>query len=281
MGLLLEQGYPPSDGDLILRYAEIEERAIKKITKSEVTGNSLLIDRKLETRYSISAQGHIRNSPAGVFLADAIAKLQDGEPNLVCQTPEFLHFTLAETIYNQEGRKAAGIKAQDAQKYHHALREYLPDHDPIQLSLYRLLPTLDPPLNGLQTASIVASFLSGGDTTIFQIRHELGDAVERGGLPFSARLGLIRILFVTLGRFAKEPTRVGETNPILEMLDEINSRINDEAAIVDSIQLISTAASYLHSGYHVFLSPAIPLRLNRRINEPVRFLRPWQMGYQG
>lgn len=270
-------GSYPTNASLKERYLEIERSAIAGINDGKVVGNPIFSNPLSDTRYSLCAQGLIHGTPAHPVLLSSIERLAGVEPSLKFQPAEFLHFTLAEVAYNNQGREAAGINAQKALRYHQAIKDHLVSfEEPLNLRLFRIFPTLDPSSNETHTASLVSAFLSD-DERIFRLREEIKHAVEKTALSFSARLGMIKVLFITLGRFEKPPTFNYGGYPFLSKLQEINDHLSTTiTAPIDAIQLISTATSYPYSHGHVFIEPPIPLQRSLRTDTAVNMLRPWQ-----
>lgn len=277
-----EEDYP-TDEQLIATYNEIESKAVKAINGGRVGGNPLLKQSNLERRYSLCAQGLIYGSEAHQFLTEAINQLAGQEPNIKYQPPKFLHFTLGEVVFvepytqqKQKPRVLAGVDADVARTYHQALREELSHYqNPIELNLYQVFPSLDRAIGDRQSISVVAAFLTGDEPNVFRLRSDINASVKISGLNLSSRLGPIKVLFVTLGRFIDSPDYFGDKVPFLKVLDNINEAIPEKCpAQIDSVQLISTATSYIGSEGHVFVDP--PIRLNNlyRSRQPVRFLRP-------
>lgn len=268
----------PSDQELIERYRGIESKANQAIKAGQVIGNPMLRGLVPDTRYSISAQGYIRRSLASRFLIDAITDLRCIEPSTKSVEGAFLHLTLQEAFYNPRGRAHSGVKAERASEYYCALRQNLPDHDSVRLKLDPVFPTLDAPLPGfdLPSVSVVGAFLTEGDNAIFQIRDDIAASIQQANLPFAARLGTIKVIFVTLGRLVNPPTEAGK--PLLKTLDDINKNIPKGChALIDSIDLISTTRiSYPYPYGHVFMSPPISLNTDRRSDGPMRFQTPSQ-----
>ncbi len=269
----------PSDQELLKRYRDIASGATATIEAGQVTGNPLLRGLIPDTRYSISAQGYIQGSPASRFLKDAITDLRGVEPTIKFVDETFLHLTLQEAIYSPFGRVLSGVTAKRATEYYCALRQNLPDYpDPISLKLDRVFPTLDAPLPGFDknSVSVVAALLTENDDAIFKIRDEIAASIQQADLPFAARLGTIKVIFVTLGRLTNPPTDAGK--PLLETLDDINKNIPQDChALIDSIDLISTTKiSYPYPFGHVFMSPPISLNAAMRSNGPMKFQTPSQ-----
>lgn len=220
----------------------------------------------------------ILGSPAHELLVNAMNVVGSIQPGFIAQPKEFLHITLSEVAYHEEGRKFTQVNRQSAVEYHQALTNNLPDHpNPIGLVLHRIIPTLDPKVGDTATASLVGAFLTGGDSSIYDIRSQIRQSVELNQLNYSARLGQIRVLFVTLGRFSETPMRTKSGVALLIALEELNSNIPaNTPAEIRELQLISTATSYPLSNGHVFIDPAIDLSKPQRSEKLIRLLNPRQ-----
>lgn len=262
----------PTNQILLERYKQAEQSAIDAIKEGRVKANPNFTYPSPLKDYSICAQGHIFGTPAHTILVKAMGTIKKAEPNLRLQPEGFLHFTLQEVAYHREGRKHTQVNAIAAMSYHQALNQYLPDYEPINLALQRIFPTLDPSENEFHTASLVASFLAE-DHTVFKLREDIKKTVEKAELPFNSRLGTIKVLFVTLGRFVEPPTLIERNYPLLDALEYVNKLPKNIKATIDRVQLISTATSYPFSDGHVFIEPEINLARNLR---PHQFLTPEQ-----
>lgn len=273
----------PTDTQLLETYQSIEQASNAALVNGEVTGNPILTGQVPDTRYSVCAQGYILGSPASDFLETAINKLQQAEPSIRFVDPDFLHLTLQEVVYSPIGKRPVGqrgaiVDAARAKAYYKALRDGVPSNPNIELKLHRVFPTLDAPINdsNLRSASVVASFLTEGDDTLFKIREDIGNAVTDANLPFSARLGTIKVIFITLGRLTQPPYLSDRNIPLLNVIADINRLIpNGSKAIIRDIQLISTTpVSYPYPNGHVFLYPPIDFDRSTRSDQQMEFLRP-------
>lgn len=227
-------------------------------------GNPILTGQLPDTRYSLAAQGYINGSDAGKFLGRMIDQLEEAEPTISFVPKNFLHLTLGEVAYNPNGRKSSVITAGTAKQYYQALNNRLPRSDkPLRLKLHSIFPTLDLPIEGTnkRSASIVSVFTTEGDEMIYQIRDGIRTSVQEEGLEFSARLGVIRVIFITLGRLTQPPFIREDYIPLLDSLQRVNEQIpNNCFAQIDNIDLISTTpVSYPYPWGHVFMDPKISL----------------------
>jgi len=287
--MVAEQPFYPSDQDLVKTYTDIESSAREAINKGLVTDNPILIGQMADTRYSMATEGSINGSPASVFLQSAMDKLQQAEPSIKFADNHSLHLTIQEVLYTPEGiRKSIGPTnspladlRQSLQAYHQALLQNLAaNYDPIRLTLRRIIPTLDIPLpnSDFRSASIVASFLTGEDQSIYEIRADIRDAVKKAGLPFSARIGSIKVIFITLGRTTHSPTRIGDRVPLLETIDVINNQIPENCtAAIKNIDLFSTTSvSYPYPYGHLYAWPPIALNRVDQLDDEFCVIRPSQ-----
>lgn len=281
----------PSDDDLIKTYIQIEESARDAFQSGQVVGNPFLAGEAVDTRYSICAQGLINGSKASVFLQNSIDLLKAVEPTIEFVDPHSLHLTFQEVCYTPKGIrdyvKEAGSPLKNVidslRLYHKAISNKLPSYDPIRLRLLRVFPTLDAPIpnSDSRSASIVASFLTDSDPSIYRIRRDIGTAVTNSGLPFNSRLGAIKVIFFTLGRLRQSPTIEEEGLPILRAIDKVNEEIPSNCfASIENIDLISTTSvSYPYPYGHLYAWPPIALDINGRIdglNKEFKVLRPSQ-----
>lgn len=132
-----------------------------------------------------------------------------------------------------------------------------------------------------RSTAVVGAFLTGGNNEIFKTRKMVGLAVVDAGLDFIERpgVGFIRVIFVTLGRFAETPKIIDDGSiPLLEVIEDINKNIPFKCeAVIDSILIdSSTAINYFDPRGYAFLWPPISFDKNKRPVEPPRFLTPDQ-----
>lgn len=153
----------PTDNELKDRYAQIEATAVEVIRSENAVGNPVVQPGNKDERYAISVDGQIGNSPANEFLGKVISQLAEVEPSFVVNPEESLHATFTEIIHKEKGRKTETITegaeptdetskippviALTARSYYKALQEYYPDSTPINLQLYKIMPTPDAPLD--------------------------------------------------------------------------------------------------------------------------------------
>lgn len=269
----------PSDEVLKERYEQIEATAVEAILTGEVVGNPLFQKVFRGDQWSISTQGFINGSSAGSFLEGAIRLLKNVEPNIDFLKPEFLHMSFTEVVYNRISRKKGGFSPQDVIKYHDVLlNNFTQQFDPVRLRLFKILPALDPPQNGLvgRTAVLVAAFLPEGNEAVFKIREEVIRSVEEAGLSTGSFYGgPPRVLFVTLGRFADSPVQSGGAVPLLEVIGEINKEISNYYTDYKDVKVISTSPlDYKAPRGHIEIWPPIALKKEGQIQADTKFLIP-------
>ncbi len=281
----------PTNTSLSNRYAEIEQRTTERIFSGRIAGNEFYLKPPLErwladTRYSISAQILLAGSPVQNFLFETVRKVKDVEPGFQKQPDESLHITLMELVNSTAGKKAAGVTADRLRKYHQALFQYLPDHHPVNFRLHRIFPTLDKAQEGQDPpVSLVASFLTDDNPTLFIVRNQFREAVdtyndgikdEKQRLKFKPGNPKIDVVLTTLGKFVKSPYHDGDT-PILDALRDLNQQIPniDGTLEFSRLNLITTATGYA-LGPYLLVEPAIHLEKAARIVEPIRLIRPSQ-----
>lgn len=280
----------PSDKVLMKRYQEIEQTSVKGIKEEQLVGNPLFKKIFRGNQWSIAAHGLVFDSSAGSFLSTAQKSLNE-VGNLIWVQPEFLHITFTEVVYHPKSRKAGGISPENVKSYHQALLNSFPQQfNPIKLRLCRIIPTLDPKLPGVegQTVSIVGAFITEGDDTIFRVKNEIIEAVRKANLSLNARLGgPPRVLFVTLGRFADAPLKIGGNFPLWDNIGELNQNLSQSLYTeIRDIKIISTSPlDYASPRGHIEVWPPIALRKADQIQASLRFLIPakrlWYHRLQG
>lgn len=247
----------PTDEELRDLYGKIETTAVGVIKSGKAVGNPFIKAGIKDTRYCISADAPIDASPIASFLAHAANQIAAIEPSFKAIPKELLHLTLTEMTHGESGRKGLGVKAAQAKGYYEALVSNYPSSKPIRLELLRIMPTPDAPPNPNSP-------------------EERSIAVVDAGLDFIERpgIGFLKVIFVTLGRFAEAPKREGETIPLLDKLGEINKNIPpDPKIIIDGIVVdSSTPINYFEPRGYTFLWPPIPLDKGKRTTNPPRFL---------
>ncbi len=275
----------PSDEVLKAGYQQIEAEAIAVINEEGVGGNLLLKDFFRGNRWSISTGGYVFNSPAGIFLTKAMEQIRVANPSLQGVPSEFLHLTFTELVYNNQAykdkgvpnyRKAIGVSPEDVMSYYNVLfNGFDRKFDPIRLCLYRLFPTLDAKLEGekKRTGTLVAAFLTDGDTTVFQVKDEIVRTVQEAGIGFSTQYGTpAKVLLVTLGRFIDPP------NPevLLPLLTDLNKQIGSGYRTdIRDIKIISTSPlDYKSPRGHIEIWPPIALNEEDQILANTKFLTP-------
>ncbi len=280
---LVEVEYP-SDQVLKERYAQIEDAARKVIVNRGLVGNPLLGQAFRGDRWSISTQGYVKGSDVGDFLEHAEDVLKTAEPGLDFIPPELLHLSFTEVAFDAKSRKAGGFSGKDVIAYHDAILAGFPRGlGALQLELYKIIPTLDPKLEGMegQTGAIVAAFLTGGDNNVFKIREGIISGVKQAGLATGSNYGgPPRVLFVTLGRFAQAPTREQSGIPVLNAIDQLNGEITPGIKTnIEKISIIETTpVDYKAPRGHIEIWPPLALNAADQIHEPVKLLRPRQRG---
>lgn len=279
----------PTDASLINKYAEIEQDATERILSGKVSENDFylqpLYKRLLaDTRYSISTQILLSGSPVYPFLTKALKEVKTVEPGFQNQPDKSLHITVMELVNSEVGKKAAGVTADGLRKYRQALFLYLPDHHPVNFRLYRIFPTLDKAPEGQNpTVSLVASFLTDDNPTLFMVRSQFEEVVdtynkgiedEKQRLKFNPGNPNIDVVLVTLGKFGESPYHNGHT-PILDTLRDINQQIPavDGTLEFSRFNLITTAIGYA-LGPYLLVEPAIYLEKAARIVKPIRLVIP-------
>ena len=273
----------PSDQVLKDRYADIETTAREIIEKGQLIGNPLLRETFRGDRWSISTHGYVKGSPAGDFLEHAENVLKIAEPGLDFIPPELLHLSFTEVAFDAKSRKAGGFSGADVIAYHDAILAGFPQSlGPLQLELYKIIPTLDPKQEGMegQTGAVVAAFLTGGDNKVFKIREGIISGVKQAGLATGSNYGgPPRVLFITLGRFAQAPART-DRNSCLNAIDKLNGEITPGMKThIDRISIIETTPlDYKAPRGHIEIWPPLALKAEDQIQGDVKLLRPRQRG---
>lgn len=183
----------PSDNELVERYNQIETTAVGVIESGNAVGNPAVQPGYKDKRYAISVDGQIGQSPANEFLGNTIVQLAAADPHFVVNPKESLHITFTEVIHKPEGRKTETdieeaqpdeegktpkippVVAATARDYYKALQERYPSAAPINLQLYKIIPTPDAPLDPKhpekRSIAVVAAFLTGDREDIFRTRQ--------------------------------------------------------------------------------------------------------------
>lgn len=270
----------PSDEVLKERYAQIEETAKTAIHEGKVIGNPILNEIFRGDRWSISTQGFLKGSDTGDFLQQASKVLAAADPGLDLAPPEYLHVSFTEVAFDPTSRQASGLTSADVIKYHDAILANFPQGmPPLRLNLYRLLPTLDPKVEGVegQTGAVVAGFLTQGDEEMFKIREGINNAVHQAGLKTGSIYGgPPRVIFVTLGRFAEAPVKDGSRIPFLEALDQLNKDMHPGlTTYITQVRIISTTpVEYKTPRGHIEIWPPLALEKRHQLEGPTKFIRP-------
>lgn len=271
----------PSDEDLIHLYSDIENAAREAVARGKVIGNPML--EQQDARYGISVDALTTGSVVHLFLVSVLSQIKSVEPTAVCVAPDDLHMTQGEVYFSNVGRvvqKQKVITAQSLRRYYDAIRNNLSDFDPIRLKLFRIMPTLDTQLSDTDKRwmAVVAAFLTDDDPQIHKLRRDINSSVEKEGLEAQARLGVSKVLFVSLARLSKPPKTDNNAIPLLQVIDEANRNIPPDARLtVDKIYVRSTSTiSYVMPKGYVTLDPPILLNKGERSDMSPRFVRPSQ-----
>lgn len=244
--------------DLSKRYQEIEDRATEVIAGGKAVSNPLLTGELKDTRYSLAVVGFLKGS-VDVLLGDVSKKMQAVEPTIRFTTEGFRHITLGEVYFNPAGRRSSHIDAESARKYYDALLErFTTQKSSVAVELFRVFPAID---REQPSVSVVAAFLPQKDLGIYRLREKIAQAIQEKGLPFSGRLGMIPVIFSTIGRFLNPPQLERGGFPVLDVLREINNKLpSDKTVEIGQIDLLSTTTiSYMWTDKHVYISPSISL----------------------
>lgn len=239
-------------------YSEIETRARNILQQGKVEDNPILTREKQETRYAIATCG-LLNGPADSFLETVSSELAKVEPEIRLTPSGFRHIAFREVLFDERGRKGAGIDAMAARQYYKALkRGFSTPRKPVQLELVKVLPSID---REQKSISVVGAFLPVGDTQVLDVRSTISKSIEESGLPLSGRLGEIKVLFSTLGRLPHKPKEEGETIPLLAAIDTANSALPASCTTtINTIDIVSsTPISYMWVDKHVYMIPPISL----------------------
>lgn len=271
----------PSDEELILLYSGIESSARDAVIRGMVIGNPIL--KQKDARYGISVDALTIGSAAHHFLVSVLPQIKNVEPTAVCVAPDDLHMTQEEVYFSEKGRvvqKQKVITAQSLRRYYDAIRNNLSDFDPITLRLFRIMPTLDPQLpgNDKRPMAVVAAFITDNDPQIHILRRGIKSSAEKEGLETQARLGVSKVLFVSLARFIKPPKTDNNAVPLLQVIDEANRNIPPDARFtVDKIYVRSTSPiSYVMPKGYVTLDPPIFLNKDQRSDVFPKLVKPSQ-----
>lgn len=271
----------PSDDELVYIYSGIEAAARNAVVNGKIIGNPILAQK--DARYGISVDALTIGSVAHPFLVSVLSQVKNVEPTAICIAPDDLHMTQEEVYFSNKGRVIEGKALIDAQRlrhYYDAVKNNLSDFDPIRLRIFRIMPTLDFHILGddQRSMAIVAAFLTDSDSQIHKLRRGIKDSVEKEGLETQSRLGVSRVLFVSMARLTQPPKINNDMVPLLQVIDEINrNSLSTLELTIDKIYARSTSTiSYLMPKGYITLDPPIPLRKDQRSYVSPKFVRPSQ-----
>jgi len=247
-------------------------------------GNPILSAR--DSRYGLTPDVLVSDSSVHPFLSEVLTQIKSAEPTAVCVEAPDLHMSLGEIFFSPSGRKGK-LSSQQVREFYRTVRDSISDFNPINLSLFGIIPALDPVWAGhdKQSVSIIAAFLPNDSSAIYKLTDEIHDAAQRVreknhlGVE-GPRVGPRKVLLVTLARLMREPRKIGEKFPILSLLNKINTEIPQESyLILREVNIVSTTpVNYVLPKGYVTLAPQIPLsKSERSIGEPT-YLRPYKVG---
>lgn len=273
----------PTNTELINIYSGMKDTAVEAIRNGMVMENPIINEK--DRRYGISPDVPLADSSVHTFLSEVLTKIKSLEPTAICVDPKDLHMSLGEVFFSPSGRQD-NLSSAQVRDFHQAIREGISDFDPIRLSLFGIIPALDPPLEGhnKRSISIVAAFLPNDNFAIYKLADEIQDSARkvRNQNHLEAegpRVGRRKVLLVSLTRLMREPEKEGEEFPILSLLDKVNRNISKEHNLtVEKINIISTTPiNYIMPKGYVTLDPPILLNKDKRSDASLRFVRPSQL----
>ncbi len=266
--------FEKTKGELVSTHNQIAETAIQTISADAVEDNPFLLGEK-DPRYSLYACGFI-SGPADRYLGEMTQYIQTLEPTMRPIPDGFRHITFGELRFDLNGRKPAGVNAQTAAQYYKILQKEFanPDLPPIELELERIMTTRDKEQNSL---SIVAAFVPKNDFALATARERIINATQRAQLPLNARLGKLSLMLCTLGRFPHPPEKVGDTVPLLDEVQKINSDLPKgcDAHILALAIGSTTPNHYPWVDRHAYLIPPIALDTENNPRSPT-VIRAWR-----
>lgn len=272
----------PMDVELIGIYTGIKDGAIEAIRQGKVMGNPILQEK--DKCYAISPDVPLVGSSVHPFLSDVIDRIKSLDPTAVCLDPSDLHISLGEVFFNPSGRRDK-LNSEQVREFYKAIRDGISDLDPIRLSLFGIIPALDPSWDGhsKRSISIVAAFLPDDNPAIYQLADEIQNSAQKvrdqNHLEAKGpRVGRRKVLLVSLARLMKEPEKKGEEIPILSLLDKVNRNISKGHNLtVEKVNIISTTPiNYIMPKGYVTLDPPIFLKKDQRLDVSPKFVRPSQ-----
>lgn len=270
----------PRDSELVKIYTGIKDTAVGAIRQRQIMGNPILSAK--DSRYALTPDVLVRDSSIHSFLSEALTQIKSAEPTAVCVEAPDLHMSLGEMFFSPTGRRGR-LNSIEVRDFYKAIRDGVSDFPPINLSLFGIIPALDPAWDGhdKRSVSIVAAFLSDDNPTIYKLTDEIHyiaqRAREKNHLEAEGpRTGRRKVLFVTLARQMQEPARIGEEFPLLSLLDRLNREIpKDKSLTVEKVNFVSTTqVNYMLPKGYVTMVPPIPLRASERTTEEPKYLRP-------
>lgn len=266
--------------ELVGIYTGIRDAAVDAIRQGNVMGNPILLVK--DSRYGLTPDVLVSGSPVHSFLSEALIQIKSAEPTAVCVEAPDLHMSLGEVFFDPKGRKGKLTSVQ-VKGFYKKIRDGISDFDPINLSLFGIIPTLDPTWEGYEKRSlaIVAAFLPDNNPAIYQLADEIQNSAqkvrEQNRLEAEGpRVGRRKVLFVTLARLMKEPEKVGEEFSLLSLLDRLNMGIpKDKSLTVEKVNFVSTTSiNYILPKGYVTIAPPVPLKVSERTMEEPIYLRP-------
>ncbi len=267
----------PSEEQILGIYSQIEETATGVINSGNAIGNPLLAEgTPKDRRYAISVDSYVDpKSQIGTYLAAVTNEIAVADEGFTPNHPAELHMTFSEIAHSDTARTEVVRSGADIAQYYKALVENFPSLDNLRCRFVKIMPTPDaapdPEHPERRPISIVAAFLPD-DEELFRLRSYFSESLRSAGLP-AGDFGIPRVFFITLGRFKENPKENGQ--PFLEAIARANENQGEDLTFeMQDMEVISTAARYVFSSGHLYLSPPIPFDKDKRTTGNPKFVRP-------
>lgn len=177
--------------------------------------------------------------------------------------PQTFHVSLRQ-LRRHPSREAGQIDAAAVAAYYSNLCDrFRKPGEPINLELFRLLPTV----NSEGFLTLIATYLPIGDLRIRQVRQ----LIETVGID-SQSLPSSEFIHTSIARFRQPPTNL---ESLLVTVAELNQRISFQlTATIDEFRLLSTTRwGYLRTQNDIVVDPPISLTIGNKPSISSRFRR--------
>ncbi len=273
-----ENAETPNLNETLAIYDQIEKTAKTTLLSGNAVGNTLISPDYKDPRHFVSVDLYLPDSPVRNFLSKIIADVSASEKGFVGNEKEHLHVSGPEIWESPEGRRRAGVGAEDVQEYYRTLRDNLADQKTVRLLLERITLTADAPIDGGQpekrSIALIALFTSV-DNEAFELKKKIQETIAASKLKSSPPRHPGKVLYASLGRFASPPALVESNYPIIEAVQKFNTQIPSRAEIeLTKMEMITTGIKTILSTGHVFLSPPIEFQKEKRSGAKPTFIRP-------